>query len=64
MKFVDNATIKITAGKGGDGCLSFCREEYIPNGRDGGSIYLRSVMDFIKRYQKRYNAGIVALNNI
>jgi GTP-binding protein len=38
MKFVDNATIKITAGKDGDGCLSFYREEHIPDDGDGGSI--------------------------
>ena len=32
MKFVDEATIKVHAGKGGNGCLSFRREKYIPNG--------------------------------
>lgn len=48
MKFVDEATIRVEAGKGGDGCLSFRREKYIPrggpdggDGGDGGSIYLR-----------------------
>lgn len=47
MKFVDEATIRVEAGKGGDGCLSFRREKYIPkggpdggDGGDGGSIYL------------------------
>ena len=47
MKFVDEATIRVEAGKGGDGCLSFRREKFIPrggpdggDGGDGGSIYL------------------------
>ncbi len=47
MKFVDEASIKVEAGKGGSGCVSFRREKYIPkggpdggDGGDGGSIYL------------------------
>lgn len=47
MKFVDEASIRVEAGKGGDGCLSFRREKYIErggpdggDGGDGGSIYL------------------------
>ncbi len=35
--FVDTAKLKIQAGDGGDGCLSFRREKFIPKGGpDGG----------------------------
>ena len=37
MKFVDEATSRVVAGKGGNGCLSFLREKYRPKGGpDGG----------------------------
>lgn len=49
MKFVDEATIIVAAGNGGNGCLSFRREKYIPkggpdggDGGDGGSVYLEA----------------------
>ena len=67
MQFIDEATIRVTAGKGGNGCLSFRREKYIPkggpdggNGGVGGSVYLvaddslNTLVDF--RYQPSFKA--------
>ncbi len=67
MNFVDQAVISVQSGKGGNGCLSFRREKYIPrggpdggNGGKGGEVYLRAVdglntlADF--RYAKSFKA--------
>ena len=67
MKFVDEADIRVEAGKGGNGCVSFRREKYIPfggpdggDGGDGGSVYLvadeslNTLIDL--RYQRDYRA--------
>ena len=51
MKFLDVANISVRSGNGGDGCMSFRREKYIPkggpdggNGGRGGSVYLEATM--------------------
>ncbi|OAT49392.1 Obg family GTPase CgtA [Proteus hauseri] len=67
MKFVDEAKILIVAGDGGNGCVSFRREKYIPNGGpdggdggDGGDVYmiadenLNTLIDY--RFTKSYRA--------
>ena len=67
MRFVDEATILVRAGKGGRGCVSFRREKFVPrggpdggNGGNGGSIYARaderllSLYDF--RLRRHYEA--------
>jgi GTPase len=67
MKFVDEATIRVEAGKGGDGCLSFLREKFVAkggpdggDGGDGGSVYLcvdeglNTLVDF--RHSRLYRA--------
>jgi len=68
MKFVDEARIRVDAGDGGNGCVSFRREKYVPkggpdggDGGDGGSVYLQgntglnTLADF--RFQRVYRAG-------
>jgi GTP-binding protein len=65
MKFVDEATIDVQAGDGGNGCVSFRREKFIPfggpdggDGGDGGSVWLmadanlNTLADF--RYERRF----------
>lgn len=36
IQFADEAVIKVISGKGGNGCVSFRREKYIPNGGPNG----------------------------
>lgn len=49
MKFIDKAILTLRAGKGGDGCMSFRREKFVPrggpdggNGGHGGSVFLEA----------------------
>lgn len=65
MKFVDEAKIKVEAGAGGNGCISFLRLKYVPfggpdggDGGDGGSVFaiaepnLNTLADF--RYTRLF----------
>jgi GTP-binding protein len=68
MKFVDEATIEVIAGKGGDGSASFRREKFVPfggpdggDGGRGGSIFLQgdsglnTLVDF--RHLRKFKAN-------
>jgi GTPase len=67
MKLVDEAEIQVIAGDGGNGCVGFRREKFIPlggpdggDGGDGGSVWLvadenlNTLVDF--RHQKHFRA--------
>ena len=67
MNFVDDIDVRVAAGSGGHGCLSFRREKYIPrggpdggDGGDGGSVFFiasdatNTLVDF--RISKIYRA--------
>ena len=68
--FVDEATIWVKAGDGGNGCVSFRREKYVPkggpdggDGGNGGSVYFEVVegidtlLDFAGRHHWRAGNG-------
>jgi len=70
MRFVDEVRIRLEAGKGGNGCMSFRREKYVPrggpDGGDGGKgadIYLEAserkhtLLDFRYRHYFRAPSG-------
>ncbi|HWM84655.1 MAG TPA: GTPase ObgE [Kofleriaceae bacterium] len=67
MQFIDEATIHVKAGDGGNGCVAFRREAHVPrggpsggDGGDGGSVVmvanpqLTTLLDF--KYRRHYNA--------
>jgi len=69
MKFVDEVTITVQGGKGGDGCLSFRREKFIPfggpnggDGGDGGSIYFVANSTLNTLIDYRFHQHIKAKN--
>ena len=69
MKFVDEARIKVVAGNGGNGCLSFRREKFIPkggpdggDGGDGGSVFLQAKLELNTLIDFRYTRLFKAEN--
>ncbi|HTO19464.1 MAG TPA: Obg family GTPase CgtA [Pseudomonas sp.] len=69
MKFVDEVSISVKAGDGGNGMMSFRREKFIekggPNGGDGGdggSVYLEAVENFNTLVDYRYTRRFQAQN--
>lgn len=68
MKFIDETKIFISAGNGGNGCMSFRREKFVPrggpdggDGGNGGSVYLIGKKNLETLYDLRikphYKAG-------
>lgn len=68
MRFIDDATVRVRSGAGGDGCVSFRREKFVPrggpnggDGGDGGSVVvigkgsLQTLADL--EYRHSYRAG-------
>lgn len=68
MRFIDRVKIFVESGAGGDGCVSFRREKYVPRGGPdggdggrGGDVFIRTdshlstLIDY--RYKREYRAG-------
>ena len=70
MKFVDEVSTRVVAGNGGQGCVSFRREKYVPkggpdggDGGKGGDVILetserkRTLLDFRYRHEFKASSG-------
>jgi GTP-binding protein len=63
MKFIDEAEIRVEAGDGGNGCVGFRREKFVPlggpdggDGGDGGSVYLVATENLNTLVDFRYHS--------
>ncbi|WP_291318652.1 GTPase ObgE [Desulfonatronospira sp.] len=69
MRFVDEAEITASSGKGGDGCVSFRRERFIPRGGPdggdggaGGSLYVEADPGLLTLYDFKRKRMFAAQN--
>ena len=65
--FVDQAKVRVRGGRGGDGCMSFRREKFVPrggpdggDGGDGGDVVIQSDAALHTLLDLRYHAFTVA----
>ncbi|CCK04970.1 COG0536: GTP-binding protein Obg [Cronobacter sakazakii 701] len=63
MKFVDEATILVVAGDGGNGCVSFRREKYIPKGPLTAATAVTAAMSGLRPTKTSIPLSITALRN-
>jgi GTP-binding protein len=61
--FIDEASIHVRGGRGGNGCVAFRREKYVPrggpsggDGGDGGSVYLVGELSRNTLYHLRFQS--------
>jgi GTP-binding protein len=69
MKFIDTVEFTAAAGKGGNGCVSFRREKYVPkggpdggNGGSGGNVIIQGETNLHTLLDLRYNKHYKAKN--
>lgn len=67
MAFIDEAKFFVKAGDGGNGCVSFRREKFVPkggpdggDGGEGGSVYIRSSSRLLSLIDFRYRSHFLA----
>lgn len=68
-RFIDKVTVDLKAGDGGNGCVAFRREKYVPrggpnggDGGDGGNVILKVDPGMNTLYDFRYRPRLTAKN--